>query len=187
MAEVVSTAAAYAISHSNAMRCAAPTWPTLCGMDRVAFLAKLLEARSLKSSTAAALIDRPTDQGTISKFLAGRVKDPRGEWAKRLPKALGFDPAALRDDEVATKEALRLGIVEDAPAPTVKLAREARQNRIDPGILALQIADLMRGYSQSQRETASALFQGAARQPDEAVAIAAALRALLSKRQVANG
>lgn len=153
-------------------------------MDRFDFLAALLRSKGMGPTAAAALIKTPGAQGTISKFLARNVGDPRGTWAKELPRAMGFDPAALRDDDVARAEALRLGLLADGVAPlaSLKAARAARQVRIDPGMLALQIADLMRAYSQTQRETAGALFQGAAKTPDEAPAIAAALRALLTKR-----
>lgn len=164
-------------------------WFTVEGMDRFDFLQALLTSKGMGPTAAADLIRARTSQGNISRFLQRDVADPRGKWTKDLPRAMGFDPAALRDDDVARSEARRLGLITGGVAPpaSIKTAREARQARIDPGMLALQIADLMRGYSQSQRETASALFQGAARAPDEAPAIAAALRALLTKRDGTNG
>lgn len=189
MSEVVSTLTAYAISHSTAMRSHRSEWPTVEPMDRFNFLKALLTSKGMGPTAAAELIRVRASQGNISRFLKREVVDPRGKWTKELPRAMGFDPAALRDDDVARSEALRLGLLTEGVAPpaSIKSAREARQARIDPGMLALQIADLMRGYSQSQRETASALFQGAARSPEEAPAIAAALRALLTKRDGTNG
>lgn len=182
---VVSTAAGYAISHSHAMRSTRTGPRTLCAMAPSEFLKLLMAAHGLNQKTLAARLGRPTDQPTIGKFLRGEVSDPRAHWAKKAPKELGFNPLALADPDVARQEASRLGLRGLAAAP-VAAARQA-QAGIDPGMLALQIADVMRRCSPSQRKTAAALFAGAAEDPDEAPQIASALRALLSKRDGTNG
>lgn len=188
MVDVVSTRAAYAISHSHAMRSLSVDRQMLSDMRCSEFLQLLLARREMGPTEAARAIELPSAQGTISKFLRGDVQDPRGQWTKLLPKKLGFDAAALRDEDVAEREAAKLGLkgVGEAPAP-IPITRKPKQAQIDPGMLALQIADLMRGFSPCQRKTASALFAGAAETPDEAPQIAAALRALLSKRDGTNG
>jgi len=80
-------------------------------MPPATFLRLLLERRGIRESALAKMLGRPTDQGTISKFLAGSVQNPRGQWSKLAPKELGFSPLALFDAEVADQEAQRLGLL----------------------------------------------------------------------------
>lgn len=146
------------------------------------FLSLLLESKGLTDSTLASAINLPKTQGTINKFLAGGVKNPRSSWVKPAAKHLNITWTALVDEDAAEQEAQRLGLLDgpvqarEQPTP----AYRPRQAQIDPGMLVLQIADLMRAFTPAQREIAAPLFQGAAKDPDEATNIAAAIRALLA-------
>lgn len=104
MVDVVPTRAAYAISHSHAMRSLSVDRQMLSDMRCSEFLQLLLARREMGPTEAARAIELPSAQGTISKFLRGDVQDPRGHWTKLLPKKLGFDAAALRDEDVAESE-----------------------------------------------------------------------------------
>jgi hypothetical protein len=184
----------YAISQSHFKRIAGPfhsrmqqamskTHPAL--LSHHLLFDALLKRHGLFANTLAAEIGLPTSQGTISKFQRGLVRDPRGGWIEPAAQRLGVKAAALRDDSAAREEAARLGISLNTarePSPIWPVNAASRgQARIDPGMLVLQIADLMRAFNPAQRELAAPLFKGAAEHPEEATKIAAALRTLLSE------
>ncbi len=152
----------------------------------------LLARAGLTPNSLAAVIAMPTAQGNIWRYSKGEVADPRGKWVQAAATYLKVHRTALVDDDAARIEAERQGLSLNAanePATRYHPPERKRQAGIDPGMLALQIADLMRGFSESQRRIAAPLFQGAAENPDEAPKIAAALRALLlnPEKQSATG
>jgi hypothetical protein len=63
-------------------------------------------------------------QPTLSRFLAGRVGDPRSSWMAPVAKRFNISEHALRDEEEATRVAQELGFAEgsgrhlDAPDAT---------------------------------------------------------------------
>lgn len=120
-------------------------------------------------------------QPTFSRWLSRQTRDPRAHWTGPVAKALGIKPAAFHDEAVADEEAMRLGLLRLPASPVHPLpAKRPRQARIDAGTLALQIADLMRGFDQDIRDASAPLFKIAASQPDRAGEVAEKLRSLLS-------
>lgn len=129
-------------------------------------------------------------QPTFSKWLGGKTSNPRRDWSDRVAKALGIKPAAMLDDATAEEEALRLGVAGPLQARESEAtygARRPRQARIDAGMLALQIGDLMRGFDQDLRDSAAPLFRLAATTPERAPEAAEKLRALLVEPAAAPG
>ena len=119
-------------------------------------------------------------QPTLSRFLGGHTASPRAKWVARVADALGVAPEAFWLERAADAEALRLNIdAARAPVP-ISRAPRSRQARIDPGHLAHQLANLMRGYDQDMREAAAPLVRIAMTQPDRADEMAAKLRQLLA-------
>lgn len=150
-------------------------------MDPHDFFTLLLRAKGMTATSLARAIGLPKSQGTISKFENGDVKAPRGAWVARAVEHLQIDPAALQYPAVASREAARLGLSsERTPDAELRFAPKVKQARIDAGMLVLQIADLMRGYSEARRKLAAPLFHGAAENPEQAPKIADAVRALLA-------
>lgn len=123
-------------------------------------------------------------QPTFSRWLSRQTKDPRAHWTVPVAKALGIKPAALHDEAAADEEAMRLGLLKMPPAAAslhALPARRPRQARIDAGVLALQLADLMRGFEQDIRDAAAPLFKIAATQPERGGEVAEKLRQLLAE------
>jgi hypothetical protein len=143
----------------------------------------LLDAR--QTSASRFLIDHQLGelQPTFSKWLSGKTKNPRKEWADRVARALQIKPAAMIDEAVADEEAARLGVVvmRDRGGTSPQFVRRPRQTRIEAGMLIVQIADLMRGFDQDTRESAAPLFKIAATHPNRAAEMADKLRALLAE------
>jgi hypothetical protein len=117
-------------------------------------------------------------QPTLSRFLAGRVGDPRSSWMAPVAKRFNISEHALRDEEEATRVAQELGFAEGYIEPIVKA--QPRQTGIDAGMIVLQVADVARSLSPSKRATMAALLQNAANTPDEAADIAATIRVLVN-------
>lgn len=153
------------------------------GMKPHEFIDSLLVSKGLTGNGFARELGKPKWQPTINRFLNGKTKDPRAEWVEPAAKKLGVSTDAFRSELVATSEAERLGLSE----PGRKLvamqpqSRYRAQSRIDPGMIAIQIGDLMREHDDAVRAAAAALFSGAAMKPDEAATIAARLRGLLAE------
>lgn len=190
MAVVVLTRQMYAMLHEHAMSHRMTLGPNLADVTPQALLRALLERDGLTANALAVELHRPKMQGTLSRYLRGETKDPRSAWVSLVAKKFKVPESAFRDEETATQVAARLGFVEGAPVVSMagQRATKTRQNRIDAGMLALQIADLMRSVSPSKRTAAAALFSSAATAPDDAPSIASSLRALLeepSGKQVA--
>jgi hypothetical protein len=152
-------------------------------MDPRELVTLLLDAR--ETSASRFLIDNQMSelQPTFSKWLSGKTRNPRKEWADRVARALQIKPAAMLDESIADEEAARLGVVvmRRSSGASMQFARRPRQARIDAGMLVVQIADLMRGYDQDTRESAAPLFKIAATQPNRAAEMADKLRALLAE------
>lgn len=155
------------------------------------FLKALLDAKGLTANGLAMKVNRPAAQGNISRYLTGDVQNPRGAWVELAGKELGFDPAALIYEATAEREYARLmgqksGAGNQVSRAPIPLPAKSKRTAIDPGMLVIQIADLMRAFDQDQRDLAAPLFAGAARAPDKAPAIAASVRALLDGQQKRN-
>lgn len=123
-------------------------------------------------------------QTTFHRFLkpSGSTKDPRRSWTTPTAEFLGVHPDAFHSKTVAQQEAERLGLKEDGAVR--QFARRAPGvTRIDPGMLAIQIGQLMGDHDDATRRAAASLFAGACEHPDNASEYAGRLRGLLAQPQ----
>lgn len=143
------------------------------------FLEAVLASKALTPNALAVAIQRPGSQGTISRYISGKVSEPKQSWTVPAARYLGFDHLALSDERTAAREAERMGLM-GTVVTRLEERRPRVQARIDPGMLILQISEVMRGHSQSIRDVAAPLFSSAALcSPEDAAKLADAARAIL--------
>lgn len=141
------------------------------------FVSALFAARGITPTAFLRSKGMTSLQPTLSRFLNGHTASPRSRWVVRLAEELGVAPESFWLEKAADAEARRLQLPD---TPTLLRTAKPRQARIDPGFLAHQLANLMRGYDQDMREAAAPLVRIAMTQPDRADEIAAKLRSLLT-------
>lgn len=151
------------------------------------FVQQLLTTKGLTPNGIANKLKKPSIQPALSRYLAGKTIDPRNSWVAPVARYLDTTAEAFRSEAAAEAEALRIGLLSATSAAPTPIHRKRAVTRIDAGILAIQIGDLMRDHDEHVRAAAAALFSGAASRPDEAVKMAERLRGLLGGADVGEG
>lgn len=140
----------------------------------------LLKTKGLSDTSLARELRRPSLQPTLSRFRSGETKDPRQEWVELVAKYFNVPTEAFRSDQKATEVAAALGLDSGESRVRDELPRRRKQAGIDPGMLVLQLADVMRPVNAATREAAAALLSSVVRDPAQAPVLATRMRNLLA-------